>query len=140
MAQIIVSANIVIPNGPSLVFNQKLEVEAYDLIEVTVTSGGTPDMEVELPGSTDGVQFITIKSNWFGEHLTYKINDSTGTKRMLDQPHLLFGKGAISLFADAVAPGAPPAKLFFTNVVSDPDTGDAKVQILIGRDATPTPP
>jgi hypothetical protein len=36
MAQIIVSGNIVVPNGPQLTFNQTLDVDAYDKIDVTV--------------------------------------------------------------------------------------------------------
>lgn len=140
MPQIILTANIVVPNGPKFAFNQKLEVDAYDAIEVTVPVG-TSDMQVVLPGSTDGMQFIAIKSDWFGENLFYKINSDAGSPRLLDQPHLLAGKGAISLFTDA--PGVPPPSLFFTNSSTPDDAiddSDAKVQILIGRDATPTPP
>jgi hypothetical protein len=133
MAQIIISANIVIPGGPKFASNQKLEVEAYDLIEVTVASGAN-DMEVELPGSTDGIDFFAIKSDWFGNDLKYKL-DAAGSDYPLDQPLVMAGKGAVSFFIAAGA-AAAPTSLFFSNAA----TAEAKVQILIGRDATPTPP
>jgi hypothetical protein len=133
MAQIIMTANVVIPNGPKFAFNQKLQVEAYDLIDVTVPQATTSDVQVELPGSTDGIDFLAIQSDWFGEELKYKLAEG-GSDYPLDQPLLLVGKGAVSFF---VASGATvgPTSLFFSNDASK----EAKVQILIGRDATPTP-
>jgi hypothetical protein len=128
MAQIIVNANIVVPNGPALGFKQILDVDAYDKIDVSIPANpATTDKKVELVGGTGDVQFIAITSDFFGSDLTYKINSST-TARTLDQPHLFMGKGAVSLF------DAAPATLFFSNAATGQD---AKVQILIGRDATP---
>jgi len=138
MAQITLSSNVVVPNGPSLAFQQTLDVEAYDLIEVTVPLN-TTDKAVELPASTGGVQFVSITSDWFGDDLSYTINgdsQTTAVVRRLDQPHVLAGKGAISLFEDQVSAGAP-SKLFFTNAATGPNASDAHVKILIGRDATP---
>ena len=133
MAQIILTSNVVIPNGPKFAFNQKLQVEAYDLIDVTVPKATTSDVQVELPGSTDGIDFLAIQSDWFGEELKYKLEE-TGSDYPLDQPLLLVGKGAVSFF---IASGATagPTSLYFSNDASK----EAKVQILIGRDATPTP-
>lgn len=127
MAQIIVSANIVVPNGPKFALNQTLEVQAYDKIDVTVPASAI-DLEVELqPGAAGQVQFIAIISDSYSEDLSFKINAATDV-RTLDQPQLFMGKGAVSMF------DAAPETLLFSNA----DTGvDAKVQILLGRDATP---
>lgn len=128
MAQIIVTANVAIPNGPALGFDQILNVDAYDKIDVSIpATPATADKKVELVGGTGEVLFIAITSDWFGADLSYKINSGT-TARTLDQPHLFMGKGAVSMFASA------PATLFFSNAAPGKD---AKVQILIGRDATP---
>ena|SRR2546423_5850467 len=131
MAQIIVSANVVVPNGPSFAFSQTLEVEAYDRIDVSVPAApATTNKKVELLGGTGEVQFIAITSDWFGDDLTYKINSNAAATvaRKLNQPHLFVGTGAVSLF------DAAPKTLFFSNAAPGQD---ANVQILIGRDATP---
>jgi hypothetical protein len=129
MAKIVVSGSIVIPNGPQFPFNRTLNVEAYEEIDVTIVSGAV-DKEVDLPGSSEPVQLIAIMSDFYADELTYKINSGT-TARKLDQPLLLMGAGAVSLFSDA------PAKLSFTNSTAAPNAKDAQLQILIGRDATP---
>jgi hypothetical protein len=128
MAQIIVSANVMVPNGPSLAFNQIIDVDAYDRIDVAVpATPATTEKKVELVGGTGDVLFIAITADAYNEKLTYKINAGT-TVRKLDQPHLFMGKGGVSIF------DAAPASLSFSN----PATGtNANVQILIGRDATP---
>jgi hypothetical protein len=132
MAQIIITANVVIPSGPKLAFNQKLDVEAYDLIEVTVPAGTAAGSakEIELPASTGGVAFFAVKSDWYGDDLKYAL-ESGGTEHALDQPLVLTGTGAVAFFVTGTA---VPSSLFFSNANT---TDDAKVQILIGRDATP---
>jgi hypothetical protein len=129
MAKINVSGSIVIPNGPQFPFNQTLDVEAYEQIDITVASGAV-DKGVDLPGGTEPVQLIAIISDLYADELTYKINTGA-TARKLDQPLLLIGTGAVSLFSDA------PAKLSFSNSTTGPKTKDAQLHILIGRDATP---
>lgn len=132
MSQIIVSANIVIPSGPAFAINQTLEVEAYDKIDVTVPANtlATSAKEVELPASTGGVQFFAMESDWYGVDLKYAL-ESAGTEHALDQPLVLAGTGAVEFFVSTVG---VPTSLFFSNASA---TDDAKVQILIGRDATP---
>jgi hypothetical protein len=132
MAQIILTSNVVIPSGPKFAFNQKLDVEAYDLIEVTVPAGTASGSakEIELPPSTGGVAFFAVKSDWYGDDLKYALV-SSGTEYPLDQPLVLAGTGAVAFF---VTSGSVPSSLFFSNAST---TDDAKVQILIGRDATP---
>ncbi len=126
MAKIIVSGSIVIPNGPQFAFNRTLDVDAYEEIDVAVASGAV-DKEVDLPVSNKPVQLIAIMSDWYGDDLTYKINTGA-TIYKLNQPLLLFGEDAVTLFSNA------PAKLLFTLAAT---AKDSKIQILIGSHATP---
>ncbi|MEY2586004.1 MAG: hypothetical protein QOD80_2030 [Verrucomicrobiota bacterium] len=131
MSQIIVTANVVVPNGPQFAFQQTIVVDGYDKIDVLIpATPATTDKKVELVAGSGEVQFIAITSDFFSDKLTYKINSSAAatTVRKLDQPQLFMGKGAVSLF------DAAPATLFFSNAAPGQD---AQVQILIGRDATP---
>lgn len=130
MAQIIVSGNIVVPNGPQIAFNQTLDVDAYDKIDVIVEAGAS-GKKIELqPGAAGQVQFIAIVSDWYGDKLSFKIN--TGTDAFaLDRPLLCMGEGGVDLF------DAAPKGLLFSNGTSGATAKDAKIQILIGRDATP---
>jgi hypothetical protein len=131
MAQIIFSANVVVPSGPSMAFKQVLDVDACEKIDVTVPAGTVTATakEVVLPASTSAVQFLAVKSDWFGDDLKYAL-ESSGTEYALDQPLILAGVGAVAFF---VTSSGAPSSLFFTNT----SAADAKVQILIGRDATP---
>lgn len=128
---IILNANIMVPNGPKISFNRAITVDAYDKIDITIPSG-ISDKQVELqPSELEGhVQFLLIFSDWYGEDISYKVNSET-SKILLDEPHLLTGKGAVSILNLA------PKKLLFSNTTSGPAAKDAKVQILVGRDATP---
>lgn len=130
---IILNANITVPNGPKISFNRVLTVEAYDKIDVTIPPTGTSEKEIELQpsASADQVQFLLIISDWYGEEISYKVNANTGTPFVLNEPHLLIGKGAVSML------GSAPTKLLFSNTTSEAAARDAKIQILIGRDATP---
>ena len=129
MAKITVSGSIVIPNGPQFLFNRTLEVEAYEEIDITVVSGAG-DKEVDLPSGAEPVQLIVIMSDLYADELTYKINTGT-TSYNLDQPLLLIGTGAASMFSNA------PSTVTFNNGTAAPNAKDANVKILIGRDATP---
>lgn len=129
MAEIMATTNVVVPNGPNVALASKLSVEAYDAVEVTV-KGNTPKFEVDLPpGGKDRVQFLLITADSFSEQLSYVLDDATGAPVfLLDGPHLLTGKGAVAYFYEQ-----SPKKLIFSNQ----NAYDAKVQILVGRDATP---
>ena len=134
MAQIMVKANVVVPNGPQFAFNQTLDVDAYDKIDVTVPADPN-SKKVELqPGAAGQVQFIAIVSDWYGDDLSFKINVGTAANTdvfTLDRPLLFMGGGAVALFDPA------PKLLFFNNGTSGATAKDANIQILIGRDATP---
>jgi len=150
MAKIIVSGSIIVSNGPQIAFNQTLDVDAYDKIDVLVKAGAK-NRQIELqPGAADQVQFLAIVSDWYGDELSFKINKSEKTDIFkLDRPLLCMGKGGIALFDVA------PQTLFLSNSTEEKgakDTNkekaakdankekgpkDANIQILIGRDATP---
>jgi len=132
MAQIIVSGNIVVPNGPQFPINQTLDVDAYDKIDVTVEAGAS-GKKIELqPGAAGQVQFLAMTSDWYSSDLSFKINSNSSTDVFaLDQPILCMGEGGVALFDSA------PKTLFLSNGTSGANAKDAKIQILIGRDATP---
>ncbi len=123
---ILLNIAITVPNGPKITQSRSLPVEAYDKLDVTVPDT-TTGMEVELqPGGSGQVQFLLVTADPYDDDLTYTVNTGT-TAYKLDQPHLLSGAGAVSMLDPA------PEKLVFDNTSGK----DARVQILIGRDATP---
>lgn len=123
---IVLTVNTVVAGGPKLTVSRAIEVDAYDKIKVTIPDG-TTGMDVELqPGGTGQVSFLQVTSTQYGEDLLYRVNAGT-TDHILDQPHLLSGKGAVGILS------AAPEKLVFDNAMG----ADVEVQILIGRDATP---
>lgn len=115
--------------GPSLKVRRTLALEAYDKLTVEVPDG-TEGLEVELqPASDGGVQLLIVQSDRYGNALTYSAGG--GDAHPLDQPLVLAGSGAVALL------GGGPKKLKFENKLGP--GMNATVQILIGRDATPTP-
>ena len=131
MAELVFTADISFRGGPKFATNRVIAVEAYDVIDVSIPAGAS-DFEVDvLPGGSSSARFLAVLSDWFGEDLSYKINSAANPVRILDEPHVFSGKGAVSIF------DANPQKLFFSNATSGPDSKDALVHILLGRDATP---
>lgn len=107
-------------NGPSLSGASDLTVDAYDKIEVTITTGATQQVDLVPSGA---VSLLAINPAAPDVKLTYKV----GSKVIaLDGPHVLIGTGAVSLLGGATS-------LTFTNNTA----ADATIEILIGRDATP---
>ena len=125
---IVLTIGAEVASGPRLKESRTLAVDAYDKISVAVPDG-TADMEVQLqPGGTGSTRLLIVTSNRYGDALKYTVNTGT-TDYVLDQPHVLIGTGAVSLF------GSEPTKLVFDNALGAGK--DAQIQILIGRDATP---
>ncbi|MCK5432363.1 MAG: hypothetical protein KAJ03_06435 [Gammaproteobacteria bacterium] len=124
--------NAQVVGGPKILASDKIEIEAYDKIEVTIEAGAS-DKEVQIqPGGAGQVQFLLIKSEHYGDALTYKVNDTTDVIK-LDALQMLMGNGAIELL-DVL----PPEKLLFSNALVS-STGEnipASVEILVGRKAT----
>ena len=119
------SLNAQIVGGPKIMASDTEEIEAYDKIEVTIENDAI-DKEVEIqPGGVDKVQFLVIKSEKYGEDLTYKVNSLTDIIK-LDALHVFIGTGAVGLLKET------PKKLLFTNGLPD----SVSVEILVGRMAT----
>ena len=119
------SLNAQIVGGPKMMASDTEEIEAYDKIEVTIENDAI-DKEVEIqPGGVDKVQFLVIKSEKYGEDLTYKVNSLTDIIK-LDALHVFIGTGAVGLLKET------PKKLLFTNGLPD----SVSVEILVGRMAT----
>jgi hypothetical protein len=107
-------------NGPSVLGKGLLEVDAYDKIKVTITTGATQQVDL-VPSGT--VSLLVINPAVPDIKLSYAIGANTIG---LDGPHVLIGTGAVSLLGGATS-------LTFTNNT----TADATIEILLGRDATP---
>ncbi len=91
--------------------------------------GAVKSVEVQ-PGDADRVSFLLIQSSVYSSDIKYVVNDGSAdspTAITLDEPHLYFGKGAIS------ALGKSPKTLKFTNSITP--TTPAAIEILVGRDA-----
>lgn len=126
---IVLTVGAEVASGPTIKESRTLTVDAYDKMSVTVPDG-TTNLEVQLqPGAAGSVRLLIVKSSQYGAALKYTVNTGT-TDRVLDEPHVLIGTGAVGLF------GSEPTKLFFDNALG----ADAQIQILVGRDATPATP
>lgn len=127
--------DIGVPNGPDISLDTiSLEVDAYDKICVLVPADGKPKPVELQPSSGQEVEFLLIKSDFYGKDFSYTV-DALKTSYILDQPLLLTGRGAISLLADKA-----PTKLNFTYKLDQNKDNDEKVksginiEILVGRD------
>ena len=123
--------NVQVVGGPKILASDTINVDAYEKIEVTIEPDASEkEMQIQL-GESGQVQFLLIKSDQYGDDLTYKVNDPTKDAIKLDALQLLIGDGAAGLLEEA------PEKLLFTNkLVSSGDKIPASVQILVGRKAT----
>jgi hypothetical protein len=128
-----VTLNVQVVGGPRISAFLTREVEAYDKVDVTVAAGDT-DKEVDVqPSAVGQVEFLMISladATQYGTDITYKINTASADAINLDAPQVFIGTGAVGLLNLTA-----PTKLFFSNGLST----DASVQVLVGRDATPTP-
>ena len=122
--------NVQVVGGPKILASDTIDVDAYDKIDVTIEPDAS-EKEVQIqPGDLGQVQFLLIKSDQYGDGLTYKVN-AANDEIKLDALQVLIGDGAVGLFKES------PEKLLFTNnLVSDGDKIPASIQILVGRKAT----
>jgi hypothetical protein len=109
--------------GPTLAAVNKLDVDAYDKIAVTVADGTTKAVTI-APGKWDTVSFLALSPAKADAKLSYN-NGASDFK--LDGPHFLIGAGAVALL------GTGNATLTFKNATG----ADSVIDILVGRDATP---
>lgn len=122
--------NVQVVGGPKILASDTIDVDAYDKIDVTIEPDAS-EKEVQIqPGDLGQVQFLLIKSDQYGDGLTYKVN-AANDEIKLDALQVLIGDGAVGLFK-----GSPEKLLFTNNLVSDGDKVPASIQILVGRKAT----
>jgi len=111
--------------GPTLGRSFKLQVDAYDLVDISIANGAA-DEPVELqPGGAGQVQFLLVLASSYAPALSYKVNAAANPSRDLDRELLLAGDGALGLL------GAPPNQLLFTNATGQ----EISIRVLIGRNA-----
>jgi hypothetical protein len=113
-----------VAGGPKVTNAAKIEVQAYDMLEVTVpdkdSSGGKATVDVQP--SSSGVKLLLITAGSY-EDLTYTVDG--GSSQTLDAPLVLIGEGAVKLL------GSTQKQFEFTNAATEANT----VNILVGRDA-----
>ncbi|MBI2925769.1 MAG: hypothetical protein HYY24_08710 [Verrucomicrobia bacterium] len=129
MAEINITANVSVPNGPNIGFNLTLPAEAYDKIDVPVKARAT-NVEVELPADfLAKATFLWNASDAYGPELSYKVEPSAavGDSLALDGPHLFAGNGAAKIVNKL-----KPKKLVFASKRAEDTTN---VQVLIRHDA-----
>jgi hypothetical protein len=115
-----------VAGGPSLGRSFALEVDAYDLIDVSIADTAADEVVELQPGGAGQARFLLVLADSYAPALSYKVNDAGNASHDLDRELLLAGEGALGLLAE------PPNQLLFTNA-----TGQAiSVQVLIGRNAT----
>lgn len=137
MPAVKMSISLAVAGGPVLSVNAVEDVEAYDVIEVTIPANTTTARLVQLqPASAARVSLLLIRSDLYGPEISYRASDGTTDSDpvALLGPQL-FGRGVLSLFGNEVL------SLRITNTHPAPAAGaagqDAHLQILVGRDATP---
>ena len=124
--------DLAVEKGPTSSLTRDLEVDAYDLLKVTVPGGdsgtpGTVTVDVQ-PGDIKQIKLLSITSSRYDEKLTYKV-DGAGSDIPLDAPQLLVGAGALGVM------GTTAKQFVFTNKAGMDKSAD--LQILVGRKATP---
>lgn len=119
-----------IPSGPGLTMSSVVDVEAYDRIAVKVpNSTASPPAEAAVdvqPGAAGKVRFLLVRSDAYGDDLTFKVHDAANPARALNDALLLVGEGSLSLLE------SPLDKLLVTNTLGR----DVTIEILVGRLAT----
>jgi len=119
-------STIDIPAGPSVTTASAVAVDAYDRIAVTIPASGA-EVEVDVqPGAAGRVKFLIVRSDRYGDNLTFKTHVTGNPAHALDDTLVLSGAGALELL------GAQVDKLLFTNNLGQP----ANIEILVGRQAT----
>jgi len=125
---IAVTVKIDIQNGPNISLNRIVEVDAYEKINVSIKNEDA-DKVVDLwPSDNEGeVVLLAITSNWYGDTITYKVNDVADVYK-LDQPHLLIGNSSVNM----LDPKPKQLKFSYSKPTPDNKLDSVQIQILIG--------
>lgn len=133
MPDVNLSLKVNIVDGPNWAINHKLSVEAYDVIDLVIPPG-TVDKIVELqPAAAARINLIVIQSSLYGSEIQFKTRSgSTDSAAVSLLGPQIYGDGVATLFAQ------PPNSLKLSNSHPAGDASKAaRIQILVGRDATP---
>lgn len=137
MAKLSYGIGIQVGSSLQLCVSRPKDVQAYDRIQVTLDPGdaGCPEVEVDLqPSAAARVSLLLITSTVYGEELTYKISDGTGTDSpvvALLEPQLFLGP-AVTLFGVD-----NPKVLKLKNTLPAANaTKNAAVDVFVARNAT----
>lgn len=115
-----------VEGGPAISRQFKIEVDAFDMIDLSVEDGAADEVVELQPGGSGQVQFLLVLADSYDPALSYKVNAGGNPSHDLDRELLLAGEAAVGLL------GFPPNDLLFTN-----GTGQAiAVRVLVGRNAT----
>lgn len=126
MPDLKLAATVTVTNAAPISINRTLTVEGVDTVQVSIASGGSKEVDL-LPDVKGKVQLLVITADAYSADIVYKIN-ADAKWHPLDQPLMLAGLGAISMFTD------PPSKLTFENrTAAAPAAKDAVISILAGR-------
>jgi len=125
------SVDVTVTNGPSVTESATLDVDAYDVITLTVpgaaaTSTDTTRATVQ-PSADTALELLLIRAHPYNELLTYTVVDGSADV-VLDAPQLYVGQGVTALG------GTAPLRLDFKNGMGVGN--DAEITILAGRDAS----
>lgn len=125
---IAVTVNIEIHNGPSIRVNRIVEVDAYEKINVSIKNGDANKVVDLWPSDNEGeVVLMAITSEWYGDTITYKVNDALDVYK-LDQPHFLIGNSSVNM----LDPKPKQLKFSYSKPTPDNKLDSVKIQILIG--------
>jgi hypothetical protein len=125
MTAIKYSVDVLIAGGPRLTYNDTIEVDAYDRLDVVIPIGDVETIVDVRPGGADTIQFLAIRSSVADDQVRF---ENGAALVGLKNPVLLTG-GAVGLLA------AVPETLKFKNSLASPVT----VTILVGRNAVQQP-
>lgn len=118
-----------IVHGPKLSLAGDLDIEAYDKVSADIINNAAAVTIDVQPGDAGEVRFLLVRSDRYGEGLTYKVN-GTGAPVTLDQPQFFLGTGAVGVLDTA------PKTLEVENKLASAE--DVELEILVGRSAVST--
>lgn len=130
MTAIKYSVDVQVAGGPRLTYNDALEVDAYDRLDIVIPEGNAATAVDVQPGGAGDVQLLAIRAGVADNKVQFQ--NGAGIWVGLKSPVLLTGE-TVGILA------AVPSTLTFRNALTAPVT----VTILVGRKAvTPaaTPP
>ena len=117
--------NVQVSGGPNLANSEKIDIDAYDRVTVTLDSTASKTLEVQ-PGGAGKVNFLLVRSSKYGDNLTFKVNAAGNPAHKLTGPLVLVGADGVALLDE------PPNTLIITNNLPQPA---AVIEILVGRKA-----